>query len=113
MVTSLDVINNYTSLKNYDYAVPEDWADKLRKLQIGTSYYVWSYDEAGIFGKPVHILEAAARKLLAQRHWEYVTKRIEELVNRNPERMDDAMLEEINELLRITRSIIQKEVGDG
>ena len=56
-------------LRSYDTALPQEWVDDVKSVTgeyVGArGLFVWSYDGAGIFGKPVALNEAA-EAILAQ-----------------------------------------------
>lgn len=50
--------------KNVDSARPQPWSDKMRnEMQVSPMWYVWSYQQVGVWGKPEHLLEHLMTKL--------------------------------------------------
>lgn len=50
--------------KNVDSARPQPWSDKMRdEMQVSPMWYVWSYQQVGVWGKPENLLEALIKKI--------------------------------------------------
>jgi hypothetical protein len=63
---SVDEAAKALGLRSYDTALPQDWVDEFeaRTETSPLGHFVWSYDGAGIFGRPV-ALDLEAERLLA------------------------------------------------
>jgi hypothetical protein len=54
------LIELYGNTDKVDLAIPQIWADKMRELGVNPEFFVWSYKEDRIFGKPLNLLEQYA-----------------------------------------------------
>jgi hypothetical protein len=52
-------------LRNIDFAIPMEWADKMRDMGVQPFWYVWSYNEHRISGAPVNLAEKFMEKYAA------------------------------------------------
>ena len=58
--------------KSVDSARPQSWSDKCRnELGFNPEYFVWSYQENTVFGKPVNLAAAVLEKLAEVLAYEY------------------------------------------
>lgn len=51
-------------LENFDTAYPQQWADKVRELQLNPSMCVYSYDEHPSFGAPVDLSKLLFERII-------------------------------------------------
>lgn len=61
----LDKAAKAMGLHSYDTALPQDWADDFHAATGAwpNGMIVWSYDGAGVFGRPVAVSDEGARLL--------------------------------------------------
>lgn len=52
--------------KHVDVAVNSIWAEKVRELGVNPEFFVWSYIDNNINGKPVNLLEKYALLIIEE-----------------------------------------------
>lgn len=58
----IQAINKQLGHTSWDYALPQDWVDEVISVtgKNPFGHIVWSYKDAGVFGKPVAITPLGA-----------------------------------------------------
>ncbi len=64
----LDMVLTKEQQSKIDFAIPFAWSIKCKEIGIDPQYYVWSYLDDRVGGKPFNLLEAIAKKYESTRY---------------------------------------------